>query len=231
MLPANATNWIQVLNMSVFGPMKRSWCKILKKWRQETRRTGDVPKEIFPSLLRKLEIDVNQTVSSGFRCCGLYPLNRNEVLKRLPERATQNLHSAESTNISLNETLVELLKENCGHSEEDKIKRGKKIPKKKIGLQNVMAGRILETSVTAKEPNSGGECSRVAVDSDICWICKREDDVISAGSDESETEVNWIGCEKCNRWYHQNCMEQKGLAGQSCLICTESSDSDISGEE
>ena len=26
-------------------------------------------------------------------------------------------------------------------------------------------------------------------------------------------------------------MEQKGLAGQSCLICTESSDSDISGEE
>ena len=94
-----------------------------------------------------------------------------------------------------------------------------------------MAGRILETSGTAKEPNSWGECSRVAVDSDICWICKREDDVISAGSDESETEVDWIGCEKCNRWYHQNCMEQKGLAGQSCLICTESSDSDISGEE
>ena len=94
-----------------------------------------------------------------------------------------------------------------------------------------MAGRILETSGMAKEPNCWGECSRVAVDSDICWICKREDDVISTGSDESETEVDWIGCEKCNRWYHQNCMEQKGLAGQSCLICTESSDSDISGEE
>ena len=44
-----------------------------------------------------------------------------------------------------------------------------------------------------------------------CWIYKREDDVISAGSDESETEVDWIGYEKCNLWYHQNCMEQKGL--------------------
>ena len=75
-----------------------------------------------------------------------------------------------------------------------------------------MAGRILETSGMAKELNSGGKCSRVAVDSDICWIYKREDDVISAGSDESETEVDWIGYEKCNLWYHhQNCMEQKGL--------------------
>ena len=53
-----------------------------------------------------------------------------------------------------------------------------------------MAGRILETSGMAKELNSGGKCSRVAVDSDICWIYKREDDVISAGSDESETEVD-----------------------------------------
>ena len=94
-----------------------------------------------------------------------------------------------------------------------------------------MAGRILETSGMAKELNSGGECSRVAVDSDICWIYKTEDDVISTGSDDSETEVDWIGCKKCSLWYHQNCMEQKGLAGHSCLICTESSDSDISGEQ
>ena len=73
----------------------------------------------------------SSTPSSGFHCWGLYPLDRNEVLKRLPERATWNLHSTESINISLHETLIELLKENCDHSEEDKIKRGKKIQKKK----------------------------------------------------------------------------------------------------
>ena len=167
---------------------------------------------------------------SEFCCYGLYLLC-NEALKRLPERATQNLHSAESKNISLNKTIIELLKENCGHSKEDEMKRGKKIPKRKFGLQNVMAGRILETSGTAKEFNSGAECSKVAVDSDICWIYKDEHDVISADSGESETEVDWIGCEKCNHWYYQNCMEQKGLAGQPCHICTESSDSDIFGEE
>ena len=50
----NATNWIQVLDVSVFGPMKHSSGKVLKKLQQETRRTGDIPKEIFPSLLRKL---------------------------------------------------------------------------------------------------------------------------------------------------------------------------------
>ena len=27
MFPANATNWIQVLDMLVFGPIKCSWCK------------------------------------------------------------------------------------------------------------------------------------------------------------------------------------------------------------
>ena len=100
-----------------------------------------------------------------------------------------------------------MLKENCGHSKQDKIKRSKKISKRKFGLQNVMAGRILETSGMAKELNSGGECSRVAVDSDISRICKREDDVISADSGESEIEVDWIDCEKSNCWYHQNCME------------------------
>ena len=61
-----------------------------------------------------------------------------------------------------------------------------------------MAGRILETSCMAKELNSGAECSQVEVDSDICWIYKNEHDVISADSGESETEVDWIGCEKCN---------------------------------
>ena len=120
--------------MSVFGPMKHSRRKILKKWRQETWRTGYISKEIFPSHLRRLEIDVNQTVSSnlisGFRCCGLYPLDRNEFLKKLTEKASRNLYSAESINISLNETLIKLLKENRGHSKEDKIKRQKKSKKK-----------------------------------------------------------------------------------------------------
>ena len=132
--------------MSVFGPMKRQWQKFLKKWRQETLRTGDIHKKIFPSLLTKLKIYISQIVSwnviSGFPCCGLYPLDWNEVLKRLPEKATQNLHFTKSNNISLSEMIKELLKESRGQSREDKIKRGKKIPKK--SLQNVvMAGRIL----------------------------------------------------------------------------------------
>ena len=67
---------------------------------------------------------------SEFCCYGLYLLC-NEALKRLPERATQNLHFAESKNISL-KTIIELLKENCGHSKEDEMKRGKKNSKKKI---------------------------------------------------------------------------------------------------
>ena len=61
---------------------------------------------------------------------GLYPLDRNEFLKKLPEKATRNLYSAESINISLNETLMKLLKKNRDHSKEDKIKRQKNSKKK-----------------------------------------------------------------------------------------------------
>ena len=45
MLPANATNWIQVLDMSVFGPMKLHGTKFWEKWWQETQQTGDIPKK------------------------------------------------------------------------------------------------------------------------------------------------------------------------------------------
>lgn len=42
MLLANATNWLQVLDVAVFGPMKRSWRTVLLEWRMTTRRHGEI---------------------------------------------------------------------------------------------------------------------------------------------------------------------------------------------
>ena len=52
MLIANATDKMQVLDVSVFRPMKRSWRTVLKEYRQETRRRGLIEKCCFPSLLK-----------------------------------------------------------------------------------------------------------------------------------------------------------------------------------
>ena len=48
--------------------------KFWKKWRLETWRTGDISREIFPLHLRRLEIDVNQTVSSNLISVVCIPL-------------------------------------------------------------------------------------------------------------------------------------------------------------
>ncbi|KAJ4442019.1 hypothetical protein ANN_11883 [Periplaneta americana] len=55
-LPPNSTHLLQPLDVAYFGPMKREWRKILDNWRNSSRgsRCITIPKEQFPSLLRKL---------------------------------------------------------------------------------------------------------------------------------------------------------------------------------
>ena len=63
---------------------------------------------------------------SGFRASGMYPLDKHQVLKRLPILLT----SDEIDNAVFNESVLQILKENCGVGIEKKrvqTKRGRKI--------------------------------------------------------------------------------------------------------
>ena len=81
-LPPNATHLCQPLDVAVFRGLKQSWRKTLEKWRIESRVHGAIPKENIPTLLGRLmnTLQVNSLVS-GFRATGIYPIDRNEVLK------------------------------------------------------------------------------------------------------------------------------------------------------
>ncbi|KAJ8970596.1 hypothetical protein NQ314_001130 [Rhamnusium bicolor] len=87
--PVNATHLMQLLDVAVFGPMKRKWREILDRWRKESRFLGCLPKEQFPNLLSRLwngiSATVGQNLISGFKATGLFPLNPQEVLKRIPD--------------------------------------------------------------------------------------------------------------------------------------------------
>ena len=50
-LPPNCTHIVQLLDMGVFGPMKKVWEKLLKQWKFKSK-AQNVSKEIFPGLLR-----------------------------------------------------------------------------------------------------------------------------------------------------------------------------------
>lgn len=126
--PANATHLMQPLDVAVFAPFKRKWREILEKWRKESRYSGTLPKEHFPALLSLLWNRVSETVEtnlkSGFRTTGLYPMNFDEVLRKIPGVLPENLEETERV---LDSSLVEFFKEMRGTSEDQKKrKRGKK---------------------------------------------------------------------------------------------------------
>lgn len=89
-LPPNATHLTQPLDISFFRPFKIHWRAVLDDWKTTPagRRHPTIPKDIFPSLLRKLyeKIGPNSAsnLQSGFRKAGLYPLNRQQVLQKIP---------------------------------------------------------------------------------------------------------------------------------------------------
>lgn len=89
-LPANSTHLCQPLDVAFFGPLKRYWREILTAFKQKySGRSISVSKAHFPALLNelmdKLAPVAKDSLQAGFRKCGLFPLNRNEVLRCLPE--------------------------------------------------------------------------------------------------------------------------------------------------
>lgn len=85
-LPPNSTHVCQPLDVSFFKPLKTAWRKVLTEWKMRNR--GCIPKTQFPSLLKKTLDDMenrsSENIRSGFRATGIFPVNRLEVLKRLP---------------------------------------------------------------------------------------------------------------------------------------------------
>ena len=126
-LPPNATHLCQPPDAAVFRPAKIEWKDILDTWRRESKCTDNLPKTVFPSLLYKLMRRLrSENLVSGFGASGVYPLDRHQVLKRLPNLVT----SDEIDNAVFNESVLQILKENCSVGIEKKrvqTKRGRKI--------------------------------------------------------------------------------------------------------
>ena len=141
--PANSTHLCQPLDVCFFRPMKMAWRPILEKWKKGPgRKQASVPKDIFPQLLReltvKLEDSANENIISGFRKCGIVPIDRSKVLDRLPKPAPEvpkeaaeplDTGTAElSSATTVDQCIMEMLQEmRHGTPEETTRKRKKKI--------------------------------------------------------------------------------------------------------
>lgn len=85
-LPPNFTDKMQPLDVAVFGPLKAKWRDILHELRTEQPHLKALDKTKFPSYMKRLieESNIKKNLIAGFAKCGLWPLNEDKVLERLP---------------------------------------------------------------------------------------------------------------------------------------------------
>ena len=81
-LPSHTTHVLQPLDVAVYGPVKKSWKKILKEYKMETC-AAKVDKTVFPSLIRKLWDESFQPdhLKAGFKRAGLCPVSKDAIPK------------------------------------------------------------------------------------------------------------------------------------------------------
>lgn len=91
-LPPNTTHITQPLDVALFSPMKSAWRKILGDWKEtdEGRRHGTLQKEHFAPLLGKLVSEISKSapsnLKSGFKKCGIVPIDKTQIVRRLPSQ-------------------------------------------------------------------------------------------------------------------------------------------------
>lgn len=128
-LPKNSTHIAQPLDVAYFRPFKRQWRDILMEWKLKGNR-GTVPKNIFPSMLKKLlskmEANTAEIIKAGFKKSGIIPIDRMKVLDQIPKDTTD----AEADQHNMENSLVDILRQLRYNNDEPK-----KNPQKKKNLR------------------------------------------------------------------------------------------------
>lgn len=87
LLPPNSTHLLQPLDVGVYGPMKKSWRKVLTEWKKGPgKHYTNMPKQWFPYLLlglRKELTNIDTLIVNAFAATGIYPLNKDRVLAKI----------------------------------------------------------------------------------------------------------------------------------------------------
>lgn len=142
-LPPYSTDKLQPLDVAIFGPLKNSWRSVLREHKLKNPNDVGLNKCDFPPLLEKTltAADLGKHLPSGFRKCGLVPVDRSEALSRIPSRDME-VDSEEVRRI-MDSTLGERLEQLRGVDRPAASKgRGKKV--------TVQAGRSF-TAVESSE--------------------------------------------------------------------------------
>lgn len=178
LLPPNATHLLQPLDVAFFAPLKKKWRTVLGEWKATNK--GCIPKSEFPRIFKRtlteIQPTMEQNIKSGFRACGIFPLNPDAVLAKIPEPSVDVADQ-------WSESFVSLLK-NRRFTEEPKRKRGKRL--------NVTPGKAIKadsSSDSSVSDLSEQEVTQSEAESDIAGVSNDEADEIANDNSDEEHEI------------------------------------------
>jgi hypothetical protein len=123
-LPANSTDKLQPLDVGFFGPMKNAWRKQLKGYADKDPTAKLLLKTEFPRMVKELitSLSPDKHLPAAFEKCGLFPIDREKVLSRIP-----SIQSSEAIARHVDAVLLKKL-EVRRFGDGKKKPRGKKVP-------------------------------------------------------------------------------------------------------
>ncbi|CAK1594188.1 unnamed protein product [Parnassius mnemosyne] len=203
-LPPNATHILQPLDVAYFRPLKCKWRQVLLQWKnsQLGRKLSTTPKDQFPRLLKTALDSLTETKANliaGFRKTGIYPIDKEEPLPRLPKQ--DRIINAGLIGNSFMHTLVQYRAEACP---EPKTIRKKKLnvpPGKSIcatdlaeagpsGLQQAKTIKEKKRATKRRQRNvsSSSSCS----DRTISLASSTEDHIMPYDSEDDVLLANYV---------------------------------------
>ena len=200
-LPPNATHLLQPLDVSFFGPMKRTWKKIMGEWKLKQHRgqPACLPKEQFPRKLKELIDNMKPTmadaIKAGFRKTGIFPFSKEIVMRELP-----GFDEREGSADSLAESLINFFMEHRFGSSEGVL--GKRKRKSRLKVPPGKSITCADIESTDEEEDDVQEVEEEAMASEQGSDIDEVDDIHSDDAMDrdsvSETSTLWKGIRTFN---------------------------------
>jgi len=200
--------------VAFYGPLKRRWQAILDEWKtKKNTKSNTITKQAFPALLKQLCLSICEgdevqglsatSLISGFRKCGIFPLNRKPVLDRLPSESTGDTTDS-ATAGALAESVVKVLREMrySGQSQSGTKMKTARIdvePGRSISWDDISTGTEQTPSTAVKRP-----CCQKRKSSGVSTVPKKKKTNDELDSDDLASEVTDDYCEDSSDEYADN---------------------------